>query len=348
MGRDSIHQQLAEAQAMVRTLQQELTETNHGLIALTLELDKRTADLHATQAQLQQSTAELRQLTLGLEERVTQRTAELQAANDRLQRELAERQQIENELRSKDEELRSISQQLWQTAKLATMGELAASIAHELNNPLATVSLRVESLLARTAETDPARRALSVIEQEIERMGNLVANLLQFSRRGQPQISSVNVCEELENTLALMQHHLRHHRIAVLRQFTPEVPLVHADRQQLRQVFLNLLTNASDAMPQGGTLTLGVTPALLDSGVSAIVLTFTDTGTGIPAEYLEKVMEPFFTTKPEGKGTGLGLAICRRILQEHHGSMAVSSTMGVGTTIRLILPTSQRSNAVSL
>jgi two-component system, LuxR family, sensor kinase FixL len=319
---------------------------------LVLELESRvaelTAELRTTQEELQQTNSELLQMTLELEDRVAQRTAEWREANERLQYELEKCQRAEEALRSKDEELRTLSQQLWQAAKLATMGELAASIAHELNNPLATVSLRVESLLAQIVEDDPKRRALTIIEQEVERMGNLVANLLQFSRRGQTQISSVDVSEELENTLALIHYHLRNHRITVVRQFASDVPMLHADRQQLRQVFLNLLTNASDAMPQGGTLTLGVTPGQLESGASAVVITFTDTGIGIAPEDIPRVMEPFFTTKAEGKGTGLGLAICRRIVQEHHGTLEISSVVGQGTTIALTLPCTNATNETYL
>ncbi len=352
MNANGLPQQLAEAEAAVRMLQQELAETNRGLVALTMELEsrveERTAELRATQEELQRTNSELLQMTLELEDRVAQRTADLREANEHLQHELAERQRAEEALRRKDEELRTLSQQLWQAAKLATMGELAASIAHELNNPLATVSLRVESLLAQVVEDDPKRRALTIIEQEVERMGNLVANLLQFSRRGQAQISSVDVREELENTLALIYYHLRNHRINVVRQFASDVPMVHADRQQLRQVFLNLLTNASDAMPQGGTLTLGVTLGQLEPGAPAVVITFTDTGIGIAPEDMPRVMEPFFTTKEEGKGTGLGLAICRRIVQEHHGTIEISSTVGQGTTICLTLPRTNGSNGTYL
>jgi two-component system, LuxR family, sensor kinase FixL len=228
------------------------------------------------------------------------------------------------------------------------MGELAASIAHELNNPLATVSLRVESLLAQIVEDDSQRRALTVIEQEVERMGTLVANLLQFSRRGQAQISSVDIREELENTLALIHYHLRNHRITVVRQFASDVPMLHADRQQLRQVFLNLLTNASDAMPQGGSPTLGVTLGQLEPGVPAVVITFTDTGIGVAPEDMPRVMEPFFTTKAAGKGTGLGPAICRRMAQEHHGTFEVSSIVGQGTTIGLTLPCTNATNKTYL
>ncbi len=144
--------------------------------------------------------------------------------------------------------------------------------------------------------------------------------------------------EEIDNTLALIHYHLRNHRIIVVRQFAPEVPLLDADRQQLRQVFLNLLTNASDAMSQGGTLTLGVTAGVLEPGRPAVVIAVTDTGVGIAPEDMPKVLEPFFTTKAEGKGTGLGLAICRRVVQEHQGTLALTSTVDVGTTVRIVLP----------
>lgn len=258
-----------------------------------------------------------------------------------------ERRRVEQALQAKNEELNAMSQQLWQAAKLATMGELAAGIAHELNNPLATVSLRVETLLAPLAADDPRRHALEVIVQEVERMGHLVANLLQFSRRHQPQVSSLDAREELENTLALIHYHLRNHRITIVREFASQVPLHHADRQQLQQVFLNLLTNAIDAMPQGGTLTLRVAMGTLPSSTPAVVIEFTDTGVGIAPEDISKVIEPFFTTKEEGRGTGLGLAICRRIVHEHRGMMEISSDIGMGTTVRLALPIPNDTNIAS-
>jgi signal transduction histidine kinase len=303
------------------------------------------AELHAAHEQVAHANTELRQLTAALEDRVAQRTAELRAANRQLQCELEERQRMADALRRKDEELHTISQQLWQAAKLATMGELAASLAHELNNPLATISLRVESLLVHTPADDPKQHALAVIEQEAQRMGYLVANLLQFSRRNQPQITSVDVREELEQTLELIQYHLRNHRITVVRQFTPEVLLVHADRQQLRQVFLNLLTNANDAMPQGGTLTLRVAAGTTPTGRPVVRVEVSDTGCGIAPEHLPQVMEPFFTTKAEGKGTGLGLPICRRIVQEHHGTLELTSVVGQGTTVHLVLSLTNKTNS---
>jgi signal transduction histidine kinase len=244
-------------------------------------------------------------------------------------------------MRAKQEELIAMTQQLWQSSKLATMGELAAGIAHELNNPLATVSLRTESLLGQFADGDPKRSALKIIEQEVERMAKLVGNLLQFSRRNHQQVSTIDVYQEIENTLEFIEHHLRSRQINVVREFADAIPSLHADNQQLRQVFLNLLTNASDAMPQGGTLTLRVAAGRTEHGASAIVIEFADTGTGIKPDDLLKVWEPFFTTKDEGKGTGLGLAICRRIVEEHKGTINIESEVEQGTTVRITLPASE-------
>lgn len=171
---------------------------------------------------------------------------------------ISARKHAETALLAKNEELRAMGQQLWQAAKLATMGELAASIAHELNNPLNTVTLRIEGLLGQVPETDPMRKALEVIDQEVERMGKLVSNLLEFSRRSQPYVSTVDLREEIEKTLELIQYQLRNRNIALVCEFASDAPMIQADRQQVQQLFLNLFTNAADAMPEGGTLTLRV------------------------------------------------------------------------------------------
>ena len=260
-----------------------------------------------------------------------QAEAALREANQRLELAL-------KELHRKSEELASMTQQLWQASKLATMGELAASIAHELNNPLATVRLRAESLLAQLRNEDPKRRAIKVISQEVERMATLVSNLLQFSRRSHAQVSTLDLREELTNSLDFIHYHLRSHKITVIKDFAPELPTIQADRQQLRQVFLNLLTNASDAMPEGGTITVRAQPGLIENH-PAVVIEFADTGTGIEDADVPKLWEPFFTTKPEGKGTGLGLPICRRTVEEHRGTISIESRRGGGTTVRILLPT---------
>jgi signal transduction histidine kinase len=328
-GEDDLRTQLTQAHCTIRELQEELAETNRGLMALTLELEKRvddrTAELRAAQEELKDTNTDLMILTLELENRVAQRTAELSA---------------------KHAELNAMTGQLWQAAKLATMGELAASIAHELNNPLATINLRVEALLGQVPVDSPACRSLQVIEHEIDRMAGLVSSLLEFSRRNAPHISPVNVREEVERSLELIRYHLRKHSIDVMCEMPKEDVTVQADRHQLRQVFLNLFSNACDAMPQGGTVTVCVSRNL--GNRSAVVIEISDTGGGIPAENLGKIYEPFYTTKPEGKGTGLGLAICKRVIQEHAGTMDIASTVGLGTTVRIAIPVTYDANEAQL
>ncbi|MFH1754736.1 MAG: ATP-binding protein, partial [Candidatus Latescibacterota bacterium] len=183
--------------------------------------------------------------------------------------------------------------------------------------------------------------------QEVERMGNLVTNLLQFSRRSQKQISTMDIREEIEKTLELIHYHLRKNNIRVIREFAPDVPGILADRQQLKQLLLNLFTNAGDAMPKGGTLTIRVAAQTEENKIS---IEIADTGTGIPPEIRPKVMEPFYTTKPEGKGTGLGLAICRRIAQEHRGTFDITSEgiPGKGTKVRITLSSIDTGNSIGL
>lgn len=350
MGNNTLPRELAEARELIRTLQVELAETNRGLVALTMELEKRvderTAELRATQDELKQANSDLLQLTMELEDRVAARTAELQAKN---------------------EELKVLSQQLMQAAKLATMGELAASIAHELNNPLATIGLRVESLLQQVKAYETVRRSLEIIDQEAERMARLVANLLQFSRQGVQQISTVRVVEEIDSALELIHYRLRNHSIVVEREYASSTLTILADRQRLRQLLLNVFNNAVDAMrPKGsGTLSIRMQPPedqadevsrsrvdtkteRASSSRRFVVMEIADTGIGIAPENLAKVGEPFFTTKPEGQGTGLGLTICRRIAQEHYGTLEITSQLDKGTTVRVVLPLAGAANGIRL
>ena len=254
----------------------------------------------------------------------------LKEANDRLE-------QAHEELLTKSNELTAMTQQLWQASKLATMGELAASIAHELNNPLATVALRTENLLMQMPEDPDKRKPLEIISQEVDRMASLVNNLLQFSRRSHRQVSTLDLREEVATSVEFVHYHLRSHNIEVVHDFGDDLPTIQADRQQLRQLFLNLITNASDAMPQGGKLTLRPVATNL-GGAPAVAIEVQDTGEGITAENLKKIWEPFFTTKPEGRGTGLGMGICRRIVEEHGGTIEIQSQVGHGTTVRIVLP----------
>lgn len=303
----------------------------------------------------------IRALRAGVRDYVTKSPAYLDYLPEAVGRVLAQereakaRRQAEADLReaharleAANAELKATTQQLWQSAKLASVGELAASIAHELNNPLGTISLRLETVLARTPDDALTRPLLTVIEGEVERMARLVGNLLQFSRHSPDQVSTVDVCDEARKAAELSEFHLRRRGVRVVHDFPPAVPTVFADRQKLRQVFLNLYTNAGDAMPHGGTLTTTVRPDRTPDGRPAVRVNVADTGHGIPAGLLPKVMDAFVTTKIEGQGTGLGLAICRRIVQEHKGSIGIMSTPGEGTTVRIVLPVSDGGNVRGL
>jgi len=270
------------------------------------------------------------------------RPAELVLAND-----VTDRIHTEETLRVKNLELATMTQQLWQTSKLATMGELAASIAHELNNPLATSALRLESLAAQLSGNEQMSCAVEIVAQEVERMGRLVGGLLEFSRRGHQQISTLNISEELARAVDLIEYHLRSRKIELVYEFDNNLSTIHADRQQLRQVFLNLLTNAADAMPNSGKLIIRAATDHAEGGIAGVRIEFADSGSGIHPKDLERIWEPFFTTKPEGKGTGLGLAICRRMVEEHRGTISIDSVLGSGTTVSIFLPSANRSGEKS-
>ena len=256
---------------------------------------------------------------------------------DITERKLAEKA-LKKTMQGKTSDLAAMTQQLWQASKLATMGELAAGIAHELNNPLATISLRIESLASDLANDERQSHALEIIAGEVERMSKLIGRLLQFSRHSHQQISTLDIREEIENSLELFEYHLRAGKIKVVREFDAMLPTIQADAQQLRQIFLNLLTNATDAMPQGGTLVTRVRSVVPESGIRGVRIELTDSGPGIAPADLERIWEPFFTTKPEGKGTGLGLAISRRAIEANHGTISIASQMGKGTTVTVFLP----------
>lgn len=289
------------------------------------------------------------QLIVAVVSDITQRNeAERDIAAERRRAQAALEEAL-TELRARNEAISAMSEQLWQHSKLVTMGELAASVAHELNNPMATISLRIESVLAELPPEDPHRQPLQVVEGELERMSRLVANLLQFSRRSTAQISTLDVVAEIEKSLELIDYRLRSQGVRVVREVGTGLPAIHADRQQLRQLFVNLLTNAADAMLTGGTLTIRATGEAAAAGlVKEICIEFEDTGTGIAPEDLPRVMEPFFTTKPEGKGTGLGLLICSRVVQGHGGRLELRSELGKGTTARVVLPVDNGANGKSI
>ncbi|HYK82800.1 MAG TPA: ATP-binding protein [Gemmatimonadales bacterium] len=230
---------------------------------------------------------------------------------------------------------------LAETEKLAALGQLAAGVMHEINNPLATILACCEALALRTEALGPSDRQpydeyLKIIDTEVQRCRRIVESLLDFSRPKSGEKKRVDVNEVVEHTLFLLKHHARFKRLAVIRELTPGLPPLAADQERLIQSFMALMLNAMDAMDSRGTLT--VKSRKNPDRADEVLLEFIDTGTGIKREDLAKIFEPFFTTKPQGRGTGLGLSIAYGIIAEHRGRIEVESQVGVGSNFKVYLP----------
>ncbi len=235
-----------------------------------------------------------------------------------------------------------LDERLLQAQKLASIGELSAGIAHEINNPLATIRQEAEWMQQLLKKLEPAGRAeleelqgsVRQIILQVDRCTEIIKNLLDFARKRQPVIQAVDLTRIIADMTMLVEKEAKHRGIKIIRDHDRELPTIYSDAPQLRQVVLNLLTNATHAIGQNGEITI-VTRAEKNGGIS---LAITDTGCGILPEDLPKVFDPFFTTKPPGQGTGLGLSICHGIIQRLGGDITVKSTVGQGTTFTVRLP----------
>jgi two-component system NtrC family sensor kinase len=232
-----------------------------------------------------------------------------------------------------------LEEQLQQREKLSSIGLLAAGVAHEVNTPLTGVSSYTQMLLGMLHETDPKHALLLKVRRQAERATNIVNNLLNFSRTGDAtEFSELDISRVLDDTLQLLEPQLRGNQIQIERGYDPESPLVIGNSGKLQQVFTNLLLNARDALPAGGSIRISTVPAADDH---SLMIEVSDSGTGIAPENVAKIYDPFYTTKGVGRGTGLGLAVSYGIVQEHSGHISVESTPGQGTIFRITLPTSQ-------
>jgi two-component system, NtrC family, sensor kinase len=227
-----------------------------------------------------------------------------------------------------------LEEQLQISEKMASIGLLAAGVAHEVNTPLTGISSFVQMLMQGAEPDDPKTRVLEKIESQTFRAAKIVNGLLNLARPAQVDSGPVDVNVVVNDVLSLLEHQLRNGRIQVRKELAPSVAMVQGIEYKLQQVFLNLFLNARDAMPKGGWLTI----ATRTEGDKTVV-EVADTGSGIPADQLSRIYDPFFTTKEIGKGTGLGLSITYGIVQEHGGAIACESAPGQGTRFSLTLPT---------
>ncbi len=234
--------------------------------------------------------------------------------------------------------------QFYQAEKMATVGALAAGVAHEINNPLAAISGFAEGLQRRIVRIrDKVEPELledfteytDTIIKECLRCRDIVRTLLTFSRPVAASLSPVNINQCVRDTLFILKHHFKEqHKIAVKTELTEDLPVIMGDESQLKQVIINLFINAFDATKEGDVIRVITRPGVYE-GVELIV---EDSGCGIPAELHDKLFEPFFTTKPVGQGIGVGLSTCYSIVKNHHGEITVNSEEGKGTSFKVSLP----------
>jgi two-component system NtrC family sensor kinase len=247
-------------------------------------------------------------------------------------------EQATAELRDLNGKLFEARREMGRLERLAAVGEVAAMVAHEVGTPLTSVSGHLQ-LLAEEVQEPRVRERLSVIEMHIGRAIATTQGFLDSARFPAPNRHPIQMNALIQEVLALASPGIGCQRgIQAVTELSPKLPEVLADGNQLRQVLLNLVTNALDAMPEGGRLSLRSRPVCGADGMVSVQVQIADTGLGIPPEDLRRIFDPFFTTKGPGQGTGLGLAICQRIVKAHRGSIEVQSEKGQGTTFLMTLP----------
>jgi signal transduction histidine kinase len=289
-----------------------------GLIANRFNL--MAAQLQRAAEERETLINEIRGLNTGLQGRIQEALAALQSKNQELEK-LMEGNAL-------------LREELGQQERMAVAGQLTAAFAHEVGTPLNLVNSHLQLLQGQSDVNDKTRERLGVIHAQIERVGDIVRKMMDLTRRPGIQQDTVPLGPLVADLQRLWSPTLAIHNV-VFDWEAPDPCVLFVDRKQMEQLFINMVNNSVDAMPDGGTLHLA---ARTDPGGSRWLISLSDTGTGIPAEIRGKVFKPMFTTKPEGQGTGLGLAICREIVRAHGGEIAIESEEGRGTTMRFSLP----------
>jgi len=239
-------------------------------------------------------------------------------------------------LRERDERLKEYARQkMMESERLALIGQLAAGVAHELNNPLQGIVAYSHLLLEKIPGEDPNTRYIEKIVTQANRCRDIIRGLLDFSRQRKPEKTLCSVNSVMQESVSLVEHQALFHNIQIIKAFDEDLPMIVIDPSQVERVFMNMLVNAAEAMDGSGLMTLATS---FDPVYKVIEVEFTDTGHGISEQDLENIFDPLFTTKEVGHGTGLGLAISYGIVKEHKGAISVESEVGEGTTFIVRLP----------
>jgi len=242
---------------------------------------------------------------------------------------------LEQKVKQRTNELAAMQARVAQSERLASLGMLAAGVAHEVNNPLGGILALTGLTLEDLRPDDPNRENLEEVIRQTERCRDIVNRLLEFSRQSKTNAERVDINDILEKTLALIGKQSMFFNVTVVKHYDPDLPAVLADRSQFQQVFMNLLMNAVQAMNEHGTLTI---TTRRDAGDENAEILISDTGCGIPQAQINRIFDPFFTTKASGQGTGLGLSIAYGIVTTHRGSIMVQSEQGKGSTFTIRVP----------
>ena len=233
-------------------------------------------------------------------------------------------------------ELERTQVQLLQAEKMSSLGKLAAGVAHQLNNPLGGITLFSQLIMEEYELPEGASKDLERILQDAQRCSNIVKELLEFSRQTSNEMRPHDINHAISQTLFLLENQTIFHDIIIKKDFSPDLPLIPVDKQQINHVFMNIILNAADAMEGTGHLSIATA---LSPEKDRVIIQIKDTGPGIPEHILSKIFDPFFTTKEQGKGTGLGLSLVYGIVQDHGGEIRAKSQVGKGTTFIIELLT---------
>ncbi len=259
-----------------------------------------------------------------------QMTENLKKANEKL---IKWGKTLEKRVEERTKELREMQDYLIQSEKLASLGKMSAGVAHEINNPLTSILINTHLMLEKLEKNHAFHEYLSLIADETTRCTNIVKGLLEFSRQSLPQKAYTDINEIINRTLQLLENQTSFQNISIIKKLNQNLPQIRVDKDKVEQVFWNLMINASEAMPDGGTFNIS---SQFSTDKKYIEIEFIDTGKGIPKVNINKLFDPFFTTK--SSGTGLGLAVSYGIIEQHQGKIEVKSELGQGSVFTISLP----------
>jgi len=251
-------------------------------------------------------------------------------------------QMLEKRVEERTHELREMQDSLIRSEKLASLGKMAAGVAHEINNPLTSILINTYLILEKCPQDDACRENLTMIADETTRCAQVVKGLLDFARQTPSQAIHTDINGIIDRTVQILEKQASLKNITIIRNLDRSLPLIDIDKSKIQQVFSNLIINACEAMPRGGSLT--ITSRTDPSGYNIEIL-FADTGIGIPKENLQKLFDPFFTTK--SFGTGLGLAVSYGIIQQRGGTIDVESEVGQGSVFKVQLPIEEEAESMN-